>query len=114
MAASRSAAGSSRASRPTRSNKTRSGRGKTDGLAGLAEQLANRIIKPLGLVLLSRERIQETLDEAAERGRLTRTDANELVAELVRHGREQTEELLADIERLLGQGRQRWDSATRR
>jgi polyhydroxyalkanoate synthesis regulator phasin len=83
-------------------------------LAGLAEQLANRIIKPLGLVILSRERIQETLDEAAERGRLTRTDANELVAELVRRGREQTEELLSDIERLLGQGRQRLDSAGKR
>jgi polyhydroxyalkanoate synthesis regulator phasin len=83
-------------------------------LAGLAEQLANRIIKPLGLVLLSRERIQETLDEAAERGRLTRTDANELVTELVRRGREQTEELLSDLERLLGQGRQRLDSAGKR
>src|SRR5436305_14459839 len=88
--------------------------GVADGLASLAEQLANRIIRPLGLVVLSRERIQETLDEAAERGRLTRSDANELVAELVRLGRRQTEELLSDLERLLGQGRQRFDSATRR
>src|ERR1700722_5062362 len=114
MAASKSSAGRSRTSRPTRSTKARSGSGKTDGLAALAEQLANRIIKPLGLVLLSRERIQETLDEAAERGRVTRTDANELVAELVRHGRGQTAELLSDIERLLGQGRQRLDSAGKR
>jgi polyhydroxyalkanoate synthesis regulator phasin len=114
MAASKSSSGRSRTSRSTRSTKTRSGSGKSEGLAGLAEQLANRIIKPLGLVILSRERIQETLDEAAERGRLTRTDANELVAELVRRGREQTEELLSDIERLLGQGRQRLDSAGKR
>jgi polyhydroxyalkanoate synthesis regulator phasin len=83
-------------------------------LAGLAEQLANRIIKPLGLVVLSRERIQETLDEAAERGRLTRSDADHLVAELVRLGREQTDELLPDLERLLGQGRQRIDRIVRR
>jgi len=56
--------------------------------------------------VLSRERIQETLDEAAERGRVTRSDANELVTLLVHRGRQQTEELLADIERLLGRGRQ--------
>jgi polyhydroxyalkanoate synthesis regulator phasin len=76
--------------------------------------LTNRIIKPLGLVVLSRERIQETLDDAAERGRLTRSDANQLGAELIRLGRQQTDELLSDLERMLGQGRQRWDSATRR
>jgi polyhydroxyalkanoate synthesis regulator phasin len=66
------------------------------------------------LVLLTRERIQETLDDAAERGRLTRSDANELVGELVQRGRQQTEELLADLERVLGRGRQQLDAATRR
>ncbi len=76
--------------------------------------LTNRIIKPLGLVVLTRERIQETLDDAAERGRLTRTTPTQLVAELVRRGRQQTDELLSDLERMLGQGRQRLDSATRR
>jgi polyhydroxyalkanoate synthesis regulator phasin len=88
--------------------------GAGEGLASLAEQLANRIIKPLGLVVLTRERIQETLDEAAERGRLTRTDANELVATLVQRGRQQTDELLSDLERLLGRGRQQLDAATRK
>src|SRR5438270_6498347 len=111
MAASKSSAGRSGKPRTTRA-KTRDGGG--NGVAGLAEQLANRIIKPLGLVVLSRERIQETLDDAAERGRLTRTDANELVAELVRLGRQQTDDLLSDLERLLGQGRQRLDTATKR
>jgi hypothetical protein len=78
------------------------------GLASLVEQLTNRIIKPLDLVMLSRERIQDTLDEAAERGRLTRTDANELVAELVRCGRQQTDDLVTDVERLVrGAGRPR-------
>jgi polyhydroxyalkanoate synthesis regulator phasin len=114
MAVSKSSAGRTRTPRNTRSTKTRGGGARADGLAGLAEQLANRILKPLGLVVLSREKIQETLDEAAERGRLTRSDANALVAELVRLGRQQTDELLSDLERLLGQGRQRWDSATRR
>jgi polyhydroxyalkanoate synthesis regulator phasin len=88
--------------------------GVADGLASLAEQLTNRIIRPLGLVVLSRERIQETLDEAAERGRITRSDANDLVSELVHRGREQTEELLSDTERLLGRGREQVGSQGKR
>jgi polyhydroxyalkanoate synthesis regulator phasin len=85
----------------------RSSGARSDGLQNLVELLANRIIKPLGLVVLSRERIQDTLDEAAERGCLTRSDANDLVAELVHRGRQQTDELLSDLERLLGSGRAR-------
>ena len=85
----------------------------TDNLTGFAEQLAQRVINPLGLVVLTRERIQDTLDEAAERGRLTRTDANELVGELVKRGRQQTDELLSDLERLLGRGRGQLESATK-
>lgn len=64
--------------------------------------------------MLSRERIQQTLDEAAERGRMTRSDSNELVFELVRRGRQQTDELLADLERLLGRGRAQLDTARKR
>jgi polyhydroxyalkanoate synthesis regulator phasin len=96
MAASKSSGGRSR-TRTNSSAKSRNQRG--DGLSGLAEQMVNRVIRPLGLVMLSRERIQETLDEAAERGRLTRTDANELAAELVRRGRQQTDELVDRIVR---------------
>jgi polyhydroxyalkanoate synthesis regulator phasin len=81
-------------------------------LSGLAEQLVERIIRPLGLVVLSRERIQETLEEAAERGRVTRSDANELAALLIQRGRQQTDELLGDIDRVVGRGRQQLDSAT--
>jgi hypothetical protein len=77
-----------------------------NGLANLIEQLINRVLKPLDLIMISRDRIQDTLDEAAERGRLTRSDANELVSELVRRGREQTDSVLGDFERLLlGRGR---------
>jgi polyhydroxyalkanoate synthesis regulator phasin len=84
-----------------------------DGLSGFAEELANRILKPLDLVLLSRERIQATLDDAAERGRVTRGDANELVAELFRRGRQQTDDLLEDVEGLVGRGREQLESATK-
>ncbi len=78
------------------------------------EDLANRILKPLDVVLLTRERIQATLDEAADRGRVTRTDANELVSELLKRGRQQTDDLLADLEGRLGRSREQFESVTRR
>jgi hypothetical protein len=81
----------------------------SDGLASLAEQVTNSVLKPLGLVVLTTERIQEVLDDAAERGRVTRSDANDLAAQLIARGRQQTDQLLSDIERLLGRGRpQSW------
>jgi polyhydroxyalkanoate synthesis regulator phasin len=88
--------------------------GGGDGLTSIIEQLANRVFKPLDLVVLTRERIQETMDEAAERGRVTHTDANALVSELVRRGRQGTDDLFRDIEQLLGRGRDQIGSATRR
>jgi hypothetical protein len=42
---------------------------------------------------------------------VTRSDATEIAAELVRRGRLETEELLADAERLIGRGRGQFDSA---
>jgi len=82
------------------------------GARTFVEQLVSYVINPLGLVLLTRERIQDTLDEAAAGGRLTRSDAKELTAELVRRGRLQTDELLTDAERLIERGREQFESST--
>ena len=98
------------------SSRSRSSAGtetSTDGSGSLAEQLLNGIFKPLGLVVLTRDRIQEVLDDAAERGRVTRSDANELATELFNRGRQQTDQLLSDIERLFGRGRQQLGSTMR-
>lgn len=53
-------------------------------------------------MLLPSDRIRETLDDAVRRGRMTRDDADDLVERLVTSGRQQTEELLARVERLSG------------
>ena len=53
------------------------------GVIPISEQLVKGNVSPKDVVMLTRERIQETLDDAASRGRVTRKDANELVAELV-------------------------------
>lgn len=102
MPAPKSRSGGTRASGDERASTKPDASG--DGAGGLAEQLISRIIKPLGLVVLTRDRIQEVLDDAAARGRVTRTDANELAAELVSRGRQQTEQLLDDVERLFDRG----------
>ena len=80
------------------------------GVAGVIEQLVSKIFGPFDVVMISRRRIQQTLDEAAERGRMTRTDADELVGELVRRGQQQTDELLTEFERLMARERGQLDS----
>jgi polyhydroxyalkanoate synthesis regulator phasin len=113
MAASKSSSPSA-PTKPSRGSRQADIPGGANGMASLVEQLTNAVIRPLDLVMLSRARIQDTLDEAAERGRLTRSDANDLVSELVRRGREQTDNVLADVERMLERGRGQIESATKR
>ena len=55
-------------------------------------------------VTLTTERLQDAVDDAVRRGRMTRKDAEELLATLLSSGRAQTEALLADFEQLLGRG----------
>jgi hypothetical protein len=54
-----------------------------------------RLLNPVDAVVLTRERLQEIVDDAVTRGRMTRTDASELVAEIFARGRSTTEELFA-------------------
>jgi hypothetical protein len=87
--------------------------GVGDNLASLAEQVTNGVLKPLGLVVLTTDRIEEVLDDAAARGRVTRSDANELAAQLISRGRQQTDQLLSDVERVIGFGRRQLSPASR-
>jgi polyhydroxyalkanoate synthesis regulator phasin len=81
-----------------------------DGVASVAEQLVKGTVKPQDVVMLTRDRIRETLDDAASRGRVTRKDADDLVTELVRRGRSQSDDFRKEIEGLLG----RVETATKR
>jgi hypothetical protein len=53
-----------------------------------------RTTNTLDLVVLTRARLQEVVDEMVERGRITRGDAADLVADLLARGRTQADELL--------------------
>jgi polyhydroxyalkanoate synthesis regulator phasin len=68
---------------------------------GLREQLA-RLLNPIDAVVLTRERLQEAVDDAVHRGRMTHTDASDLVTEIFARGRRTTEDLLSDVDTLLG------------
>ena len=65
--------------------------------AGVREQLA-RFLDPREVVVLTRDRVQEAVDDAVERGRMTRNDATALVTALFERGRTQTDDLIAQIE----------------
>src|SRR6478609_1172130 len=64
---------------------------------GLREQLT-RYLDPREVVVLTRDRVQEALDDAVDRGRMTRNDATELVTALFERGRSQTDDLIAHVE----------------
>jgi hypothetical protein len=59
-----------------------------------AGEQARRVFDPREVVVMTRGRLQEALDEAVERGRMTRDDAGTLLAELLKRGREDIEGLL--------------------
>jgi polyhydroxyalkanoate synthesis regulator phasin len=69
--------------------------------ASAREQL-RRLLNPLDAVVVTRERLQEAVDDAVERGRMTRSDATELVTAILTLGRRTTEDVLGDIDQLLG------------
>jgi polyhydroxyalkanoate synthesis regulator phasin len=64
-------------------------------------ELLKPLLGSLELVILTRDRVQAAVDDAVERGRMTRKDATDLVTALVTIGQRQTEELLGDLQRLM-------------
>jgi polyhydroxyalkanoate synthesis regulator phasin len=64
--------------------------------------------------MLTRDRIEEVVNEAVERGRLTAEDAQTVVQSLVQRGREQTDSVMSDLEGLLERGREEVASAPSR
>ncbi|MGZ5309626.1 MAG: hypothetical protein ACXWDQ_04180 [Solirubrobacterales bacterium] len=56
-------------------------------------------------ITIPRERLQEIVDDAVRRGRMTRSDAEELVGRLLSRGREQADDLLKQIEPIVSQTR---------
>jgi polyhydroxyalkanoate synthesis regulator phasin len=81
-------------------------------VAEFRQALSTNLIRPLELVMISRTRIEEALEEVVKRGRMTRDDATQLGQALFTLGRQQTDDVLKDLEQLLGRGRTRFEERT--
>jgi hypothetical protein len=69
------------------------------------EALRKNLMKPMEMVLISRDRIEEVLGEAVDQGRVTARDAQRITSGLVKRGERQTRDVLKDLEGLLERGR---------
>jgi polyhydroxyalkanoate synthesis regulator phasin len=81
-------------------------------VAEFRQALTSNLIRPFEMVMLSRQRIEEALDEVVKRGRMTRDDAAQLAQALFTLGRQQTDDVMKDLEQLLGRGRSRLEERT--
>ncbi len=86
------------------------GGGREDQLLAAIASLRELLSKG---VVITGERLQETVDEAVKRGRMTRQDAEELVGNLVEIGRRQTQDALAEVETLIGRSAKETRRVTR-
>ena len=60
------------------------------------------MLSPLNMVVVSRKMVDELFDDAVRRGRMTRSDAQEMAQSLLSRGARATDDFLADLERMLG------------
>jgi polyhydroxyalkanoate synthesis regulator phasin len=76
----------------------------SEGSSARAEQSVEAFREALEKsVTISRERLQEVVDDAVRRGRMTRGDAEDLVNRLITRSREQADDILGQLESLVRQ-----------
>lgn len=84
------------------------------GINALRNALTARATDSLNLVMLTRDRMQEALDDAVERGHMTQQTANQVAADLIKRTRSEAKDILADMEQLLGKGRTGLEGAAKK
>jgi hypothetical protein len=90
--------------RPRRSS-SQSSQGVGRNVAAVRDAVVKTVLAPVNAVLLTRRQIQDVAEDAVKRGRMTRDDAQQMIQTLLQHGARQTDDFLADLERLLGRGK---------
>jgi polyhydroxyalkanoate synthesis regulator phasin len=83
-------------------------------VAEFRDALRSNLIDPMELVMITRERIEGAVNEAVDRGRMTRKDAETLMRDIVEVGRKQTNDVLRDLEKLMNRGRSGLETRARR
>jgi polyhydroxyalkanoate synthesis regulator phasin len=74
-------------------------------MALVRDLVVRSALAPLNVVLLTRRHIEEVVEDAVSRGRMTRDDAQQMIQSLLQRGAKQTDDLLKDMERLLSRSR---------
>jgi polyhydroxyalkanoate synthesis regulator phasin len=64
---------------------------------------SRKVLNPLDVMVITRERLQDTLDDAVRRGRMTRDDASDLLAEILRRAiSAPTDRVIREVRRVTG------------
>jgi polyhydroxyalkanoate synthesis regulator phasin len=102
----RAARGQTSGARVRKRRPTAPGSTTDEASAGKVSTVRDRLVRgmlsPVSAVLLTRRHIEEVLDDAVARGRMTRADAQEMIQTLLSRSARATDDLLSDIERMLG------------
>jgi hypothetical protein len=94
----------SRRRRRRRSNRSK-GDGGTSNVGAIREVVMKSVLAPVNAVLITRKHLEEVIEDAVRRGRMTRDDAQQMLQTLLQRSARQTDDFLSDLERLLGRGR---------
>jgi polyhydroxyalkanoate synthesis regulator phasin len=78
------------------------GSGPGTRVAAARDRIVRGVLSPFNAVLITRKSIEEVVEDAVKRGRMTRADAQDIISSLLARGARVTDELLGDVERLLG------------
>ena len=84
----------------TGAGSARSGKSSSAATAGLDKSIESFRDSLERSLTLSRDRLQEVVDDAVRRGRMQRRDAEKLVSDLISRSRSQTTSLLQDLEQM--------------
>ena len=76
--------------------------GAASPVATARDKLVRGVLSPFNPVVITRRNLEEVLDDAVRRGRMTRTDAQDMIQTLVTRGARVTDDILAEIQRMLG------------
>jgi polyhydroxyalkanoate synthesis regulator phasin len=67
------------------------------------DDTSRSVLNPLDVMMITRERLQDTLDDAVRRGRMTRDDAADLLAEILRRAiSAPTDRVIKEVKRVAG------------
>ena len=67
------------------------------------DSTSRSVLNPLDVMVITRERLQDTLDDAVRRGRMTRDDATDLLAEILRRAiSAPTDRVIKEVRRVTG------------